>query len=158
MNLHDRLRIVFAITLTMQLLIIALHDLIDIRGWVTGSQVQRVIGRRKVLWATAINSLFPGLAAALAIAALFGPIPHFAVRYSVIYCGVTVVSAIAMWYVPYCLGTDEKTSREFHAMYSGTRHLLPARAENPRPNLAHLCFHLIFVVNLGLALTIGLRR
>ena len=157
MNLQDRLQIVLAITLTVQLLIIALHDLIDIRGWVHGSQVQQVIGRRKVLWATAINSLFPGLAAGLAIAALFGPIPHFAVRYSVIYCAMTVVSAIAMWYVPYWLGTDEKTRREYREMYAGTRHLLPARADNPRPNLAHLCFHLIFLVNLGLALTISLR-
>ena len=157
MNLQDRLRIVFAITLTVQLLIIALHDLVDIRGWVHGSQVQQVMGRRKVLWATAINSLFPGLAVALAIAALFGPIPHFALRYSVIYCAVTVVSAIAMWYVPYCLDTDEKTRREYQAMYAGTRHLLPPRAENPRPNVAHLCFHVIFLFNLALALTIGLR-
>ena len=157
MNLQDRLRIVFAITLTAQLLIIGLHDLIDIRGWVHGSQVQQVMGRRKVLWATAVNSLFPGLAVALAIAALFGTIPHFAVRYSTIYCAMTVVSAIAMWYVPYWLGTDEKTRREYQAMYAGTRQLLPARADHPRPNLAHVCFHLIFFINLGLALTISLR-
>ena len=156
-NFQDRLRIAFAISLTVQFLIIALHDLVDIRGWVHGSQVQSVIGRRKALWATAINSLFPGLAVAFAIAALFGPIPHFAARYSIIYCAVTVISAIAMWYVPYWMGTDDKNRREYNAMYVGTRHLVPARGDNPRPNLAHLCFHLVFVVNLGLALAIGLR-
>ena len=74
-----------------------------------------------------------------------------------IYCAVTVISAIAMWYVPYWMGTDEKTGREYRAMYAGTRHVLPARGDNPRPNLAHLCFHLLFVVNLGLALALGLR-
>ena len=80
MNFQDRLRIVFAVTLIVQLLIIAFHDLVDIRDWVRGSQVQAAIGRRKALWATAINSLFPGLAAALAVAALFVPVPHFAAR------------------------------------------------------------------------------
>ena len=157
MNFQDRLRIVFAVSLTVQFLIIALHDLIDIRGWVHGSQVQAVIGRRKALWATAINSLFPGLAAALAIAALFGPVPHFAARYAMIYCAVTVISAIAMWYVPYWMGTDEKTRREYQAMYAGTLQVLPARGDNPRPNLAHLCFHAVFAINLGLALAIGFR-
>jgi hypothetical protein len=155
MNLQDRLRFALAVSLTVQLLIIALHDLIDIRGWVHGSQVQSVIGRRKVFWATAINSLFPGLAAAFAIAALFGPIPHFAARYSIVYCAITVISAIAMWYVPYWVGTDEKTRHEYQEMYAGTRHLLPARGDNPRPNLAHLCFHLVFVVNLGLAIAVA---
>ena len=112
---------------------------------------------RKVFWANAINSLFPGLAAAFGIAALFGPIPHFAVRYIIIYCAITVLSAIAMWYVPYWMGTDEKSRREYQAMYAGTRHLLPARGDNPRPDLAHLCFHLLFVINLCLALAIGFR-
>ena len=84
MSFLDRLRVVFAVTLGVQFVIIALHDLIDIRGWVHGSQVKAVIGTPKVYWATAINSLFPGLAAALAIAALFGPVPHFAAR-----CAIT---------------------------------------------------------------------
>ena len=157
MSFLDRLRVVFAVTLIVQFLIIALHDLIDIRGWVHGSQVKAVIGTPKVYWATAINSLFPGLAAALAIAALFGPVPHFAARYAMIYCGVTVLSAIGMWYVPYCLGTDDKTCREYAAMYAGTLHVLPARGDNPRPNLAHLCFHALFLVNFGLAVALGLR-
>ena len=158
MNFPDRLSIVFAVTLLVQFLIIALHDLIDIRGWVHGSQVKAVVGTPKVYWATAINSFFPGLAAALALAALFGPVPHFATRYAIIYCGVTVVSVIAMWYVPYWMGTDDKTRREYHAMYAGTLHVLPPRGDNPRPNLAHLCFHVLFITNLGLALAKGLRR
>jgi hypothetical protein len=157
MNFVDRLPVVFAVTLVAQFVIIALHDLIDIGAWVRGSQVQGVIGRQKVIWATVVNSLFPGLAAAFAIAALFGPVPHFAARYEVTYCAVTVLSAIGMWYVPYWLGTDDKTRREYQAMYAGTRQALPARGENPRPNVAHLGFHALFVVNLGLAVTLGFR-
>ena len=35
---------------------------------------------------------------------------------------------------------------------AGTKHLLPARADNPRPNALHLGFHALFVLNLALAL------
>jgi hypothetical protein len=74
-----------------------------------------------------------------------------------IYCAVTVLSAIGMWYVPYLLGTDEKTCRQYTEMYAGTLQVLPARGDNPRPNVAHLCFHVLFVVNLGLSIAVGLR-
>jgi hypothetical protein len=155
MTWNDRLKIVFAVTLTVQFLIVALHDLVDIRDWVRGSQVQAVIGRRKAILATAINALFPGLAVVLAVAALFGPVPRFAASYPLVYCAITVVSAIAMWYVPYWFGTDEKTRREYGAMYAGTRQVLPARGDNPRPNVAHLCFHALFAANLGLAAAVA---
>jgi len=75
----------------------------------------------------------------------------------VVYCALTVISAIAMWYVPYLLGTSDATKREYAAMYAGTRQVLPARGDNPRPNLLHVCFHVLFIVNLGLAVAIGVR-
>jgi hypothetical protein len=62
-----------------------------------------------------------------------------------------------MWYFPYFLGAAEKTKLEYARMYAGTRHVLPARGDNPRPNLLHLCFHVLFVVNFGLALLLWLR-
>jgi hypothetical protein len=37
---------------------------------------------------------------------------------------------------------------------SGTRHLLPSQRDNPRPNLLHLYFHALFVVNFCLALMV----
>jgi hypothetical protein len=40
----------------------------------------------------------------------------------------------------------------YAAMYAGTKHLLPARGDNPRPNALHLGFHALFALNLGLAL------
>jgi hypothetical protein len=157
LDFHDRLKVAFAVTITVQFLIIALHDLVDVRDWVRGSQVRAVIGRRKAIVATAINALFPGLAMVLAVMALFGPVPRFAASYPVIYCAITVVSAIAMWWVPYWFGTDEKTRREYGAMYAGTKQVLPARGDNPRPNVAHLWFHALFALNLGMAaaLTFG---
>jgi hypothetical protein len=42
-------------------------------------------------------------------------------------------------------------------MYAGTKHVLPARGDNPRPNLLHLYFHVLFVVTLGLAVVLRLR-
>jgi hypothetical protein len=144
----------FAFLIMLQFIVIVCHDWLDIAGWTHGRQVQAVIGRTKLLWATAINALFPG--AAVAFAAWFWgkSHPRFVGTYWVVYCGLTVLSAIGMWYVPYFFGTDEKTKLEYSRMYEGTRHILPARGDNPRPNLLHVCFHTLFLVNFSLALLI----
>ena len=75
-----------------------------------------------------------------------------AADYWIVYCAVTVLSAICMWYVPYFFGASAKLRDEYSRMYAGTHHLLPARGDNPRPNLLHLCFHALFVANLWLAI------
>ena len=65
-----------------------------------------------------------------------------------------------MWYLPYFLGTTAEWKDEYLRMYAGTRQVLPARGDNPRPNLLHVCFHVLFVVTLGMALALrfGARR
>ena len=140
----------FAILITLQFLVIVLHDWLDIPGWTHGSQVQRVVGTRRLLVATAINAIFPGIAVAFAFIYWHAPKPWFASGYWILYCAITVASAIAMWYVPYVFGTNENTARQYREMYEGTRQVLPPRGDNPRPNLLHLCFHVLFVVNLGI--------
>lgn len=89
---------------------------------------------------------------ALAINFWHRPRPWFVTDYWLVYCAVTVASAIAMWYVPYFFGATEKQKRDYSGMYAGTRQVLPARGENPRPNLLHVCSHILFGVNLLLAL------
>jgi hypothetical protein len=79
------------------------------------------------------------------------------VDYWVLYCAVTLASAIGMWYVPYFFGTSEERKREFSRMYAGTRQVLPSRGDNPRPNLLHLCFHVLFVVTFVLAAVLRFR-
>jgi hypothetical protein len=116
-----------------------------------------VIGRTKLLWATMINAVFPGLAVAFALWFWGKSQPTFVGSYWVIYCGVTLLSAISMWYVPYLRGADEKKKLEYSQMYAGTRHIFPARGDNPRPNLLHVFFHLLFVLNFALALVIRFR-
>ena len=120
-------------------------------------QVQVLLGRRKLWLVTAINSLFPGLAVAFAIHLWNRPKPLWVVDYWVLYCSVTVASAIAMWYIPYFRGTTEGRKREYSEMYAGTRHVLPPRGDNPRPNLLHLCFHVLFVITFLLALALRAR-
>jgi hypothetical protein len=143
---------VFAVLLALQCLAVVSHDWLDIPGWTHGSQVQAVVGRRKLLIATLINAIFPMTAVAFALYFRQQPKPPFVTGYWIAYCALTVLSAIFMWYVPYYLGTTEKTRDEYARMYAGTRHVLPERNGNPRPNLLHLCFHVLFLVNLGLAL------
>jgi len=143
--------------ITLQFVAVASHDLLDIPGWTHGSQVQAIIGRRKLWLATLANSTFPGLAVAFAIYFWNRPKPAFVSNYWIAYCGVTVASAIAMWYIPYFVGTTEKQKSDYTKMYAGTLQVLPPRGSNPRPNLLHLCFHLLFVINLALVVVLRLR-
>src|SRR5271170_2051391 len=109
------------------------------------------MGRRKVWLVTLANSIFPGIAAGFAIYFWNKPKPHFVSNYWLIYCFVALSSAVAMWYLPSLLGAPDKQKREYLEMYEGTRYVLPARGDNPRPNIFHRGVHALFVVNFFLA-------
>ena len=142
----------FAILITLQAVLIVFHDLVDVPGWHHGRQVRAAVGQKKFWLGTVINAVFPGLAFFFAWRFWHGPVPGYATSYWWMYCAVTVGSAVAMWWVPYFFGASESTKRMYAAMYAGTKHLLPARGDNPRPNALHLGFHVLFVLNLALAL------
>lgn len=142
----------------LQFLIIVCHDLVDVPGWVHGSQVQAQVGRDKVRLATLINSIFPGVAAVLALLYWQRPRPVSVPNYWIIYCAVAVLSAISMWYVPYFRGAPEKIKQSYLHMYAGTRQILPARGNNPRPNAFHVGLHVLFVLTLVLAIALRFRH
>jgi hypothetical protein len=71
----------FTCLIILQFVIILTHDLIDVPGWVHGSQVQAQIGRRKVWLATLANSVLPGIAAGFAIYFWSRPKPGFVQNY-----------------------------------------------------------------------------
>jgi len=144
----------FTCLIVLQFLIVVSHDLIDVPGWIHGSQIQAQIGKRKVWLATLVNAVFPGIAAGFALDFWSRPKPGYVSTYWVIYCSIAVVSAVGMWYIPYLLGAPEKQKREYRSMYAGTRHILPERGENPRPNLFHVGIHILFLVNLCLAVAL----
>jgi hypothetical protein len=106
----------------------------------------------------ASQRLLPGVAVAFAIYFWNKPKPGYVADYWIISCAVTLASAIAMWNVPYLFGTAEERKREYARMYAGTRQVLPPRGDNPRPNLLHLCFHALFVINFVLVLVLRFRR
>ncbi|HEY4358772.1 MAG TPA: hypothetical protein VGN16_23695 [Acidobacteriaceae bacterium] len=149
---------VFVFLILAQFALVASHDLIDVPGWNHGSQVKALMGTRKVWIATAINSIFPGVAAGMAMYFWHRSPPHFAPNYWLIYCAISLLSAIGMWYIPYWRGASETTRSAYRAMYAGTRHILPARGDNPRPNVFHMGLHVLFVVNFCLSLSIWLHR
>jgi len=151
------LQALFTCLLTLQFLVVVTHDWVHLPGWTHGRQVQEVVGRRKLLLATLINAVFPGVAAGTAIYFVNRPKPAIVSTYWLIYCAVTVASAAVMWYIPYWFGASEGTRNDYSRMYAGTRHILPARDDNPRPNLLHLCFHALFLINLGLAVALHAR-
>jgi hypothetical protein len=145
----------FTCLIVLQFLIIVSHDLIDIPGLVRGSQIQAQIGKGKVWLATLVNAIFPGIAAGFALYFWSRPRPGYVSNYWVIYCSIALLSAVGMWYVPYLRGAPEKQKREYLTMYTGTRHILPKRGDNPRPNLFHVGIHVLFLVNF--CLTLALR-
>lgn len=146
--------VIFSCLIVLQFLIIISHDLIDVPGWVHGSQVQSELGRRNVWFATLVNAIFPGVAAAFALYFWSRPKPEYVSNYWVIYCSIALLSAVGMWYIPYLRGAAEEQKQKYLKMYSGTRQILPARGNNPRPNLFHMGIHVLFVVNLCLALEV----
>jgi hypothetical protein len=150
--MEAKIETLFAWLITVQFVVVAAHDLVDIPGWTHGSQVQQLLGRRKLWLVTLVNGIFPGVATIFAFYYWNRSKPGFVTDYWLVYCAVTVASAIAMWYIPYFFGTSEEKKRDYARMYAGTRQVLPARGDNPRPNLLHLWFHVLFVINLVLAL------
>src|SRR5471032_3406728 len=150
------LQILFAILLLLGFLMNGFHDWIDIPGWTHGRQVRAAVGMKKMLIGTAVNGIFPGLAAALAIYYWHTPAPSGVRDYWLIYCAVGVIGAIAMWWIPYFRGTDQKTKDLYAKMCAGTIQVLPLRGDNPRPNLFHLVLHALGATSLILATAIWL--
>jgi hypothetical protein len=144
----------FTSLIVLQFVLVGFHDLVDIPGWTHGNQVKAIVGTRKLWMATVVNAIFPGVAVAFAVCFWNKPKPAYVFDYWLIYCVATFISAIAMWYVPYFFGTTEQKKRDFSRMYAGTRQVLPSRGDNPRPNLLHVCFHVLFVTTLLLALAL----
>lgn len=146
------MNLLFTCLIIAQFVVVAVHDWIDIPGIVHGSRVQAEIGRHQLAWATVINSLFPGFAVVLAIRFFHTPKPAYALRYWLIYTGITMASAIVMWWVPYLFGPSAKHRELYGKMYAGTQFVLPERRGDRGPNLLHLCFHALFLSTFILAL------
>ncbi|HEX3356484.1 MAG TPA: hypothetical protein VHS31_05825 [Tepidisphaeraceae bacterium] len=148
---------IFTVLIWLQFLAVVSHDWLNIPGWTHGRQVQAVLGRNKMLIGTVINAIFPGLAAFYAVRYWHRSVPALVLIYWIIYCAVTVFSAIMAWWVPYFRGTDEKTKEMYSKMYAGTRQVLRPHGDNPRPNLLHLYFHGLFLINLALTVVLWFR-
>lgn len=155
--MHPTLTGSFSVLISLQFVLVVFHDLVDIPGWAHGRQVRRMVGPRKFWMATLINAVFPGVAFVYALRFWRGPVPTHVTGYWAVYCAVTVIFAITMWWLPYFFGTKEETKRLYAAMYAGTKQVLPARGDNPRPNLLHLFFHALFFLNLCLAVWLCFR-
>ncbi len=152
-----RIQTLFAWLILIQFAVVVLHDWLEIPGLTRSSQVRAVVGTRKLLIATLINALFPGAAAALVLWYWNQTPSPVATGYWLAYTAITVLSAIAMWYLPYLFGAKASTRQDYLAMYRRTFRVLPRRGANPRPNLLHVLFHLLFVGTFALALVLWLK-
>jgi hypothetical protein len=142
---------VFTILLSLQFLMNGFHDWVDIPGWTHGRQVRAAVGVNKMVIGTVVNCSLPGLAAALAIYYWHAHVPMDVRNFWLIYCVAVVAGAIAMWWIPYFRGADQKTKDLYSEMCGGTIQVLRPRGDNPRPNLFHLGLHASGATNLILA-------
>ena len=147
----SEIQTLFSLLIGLQFLLIVVHALVDIPGFIRGSQVRAVVGNRKFWLGTLSTAIFPTIAVALVVAQWGQPKSEFSLDYWLVYTAITVSSAIGMWWVPYFFGASEETKRDYLAMYARTLQILPRRGDNPRPNLAHILFHLLFLSTLVLA-------
>jgi hypothetical protein len=92
-----QMKALFLCRFTLQFIVVALHDLVEILGWTHSAQVKSIIGRHRLWMVTLVNSIFPGLAVAFAIYFWNRLRPRFVASYWMIYCSMTLASAIAMW-------------------------------------------------------------
>src|ERR1700733_1561224 len=90
----------FTCPIVLQFAVIVAHDLVDIPGWVHGSQVHAMMGKRKVWLATLANAALPGTAAAFAVWFWAHPKPAFVTNYWVIYSLIEMLSLVARGYGP----------------------------------------------------------
>jgi hypothetical protein len=146
----------FTVLLVLQFVMNGFHDWIDIPGLIHGKQVRATIGVTKMMIGTAVNSLIPASAAAVAIYYWQRPAPSGVRIFWLIYCAVVVLGANGMWWIPYFRGTDQKTRDLYSKMYAGTRQVLPPHGDNPRPNVFHLFLHALGATNLILAVALWL--
>ena len=147
----------FNYLIILQFVVVALHDWIEIPGWTHGKQMIAVLGPAKMAIGTAVNCLIPGAAAFFAICFWHRPKPGYVLDYWVIQNAFLAFGAITAWWIPYFRGTDEKTKQMYLRMYEGTKQILPPRGDNPRPNVLHLFFHVLFAINLILSAVLWLR-
>jgi hypothetical protein len=97
---NDIPQTVFTVLICTQFVVMVLHDWLNIPGWTHGRQVYAALGPVKIWVGTVINALFPGVAVFYALDYWHRPKPGLVLDYWVIYCAVTVVSAITAWWIP----------------------------------------------------------
>ena len=68
--MNAKIETLFACLIVLQFAVVVSHDWLDIPGWTHGRQVQAVVGRGRLAFATAINAVFPALAVGFAFRAL----------------------------------------------------------------------------------------
>jgi hypothetical protein len=142
--------IIFIALQSSLLLIMALHDWIEIKPLTDIRALEQhhtFQGRLLASTIYAILVLIP-----LTLTLWYQPtIPVSALWCITSIYGLLTIGTIASWWIPYLLGSSEKHKADF-AEYRNTHAFLPARGDNVIPNTLHCVMHL----QVWLCFTIGL--
>jgi len=132
------------IALTVFLLYLLFQDWVTVPRF-NESQTDGVgFGQRVAI--SAGNVLPPLLLLVLVLASpRTGPLPWWTLGWGALYCAAFLVLVWLAWYGPYLRGTTAQRTAEYRAEFAGTLQVLPARGDHPRPNLAHVVLHLLFL-------------
>lgn len=133
----------FIVFITLQislLLIMALHDWVEIRPLtdIRALAAQHTIKDR--MSASAIYSII--VLIPLLLTVWYQPILPYAARWCiVIMYGLLTLGTIASWWIPYIFGSSVHHKEGF-AEYRNTHTFLPRRGDNVVPNTLHCILHL----------------
>jgi hypothetical protein len=145
----------FVVLLTLQCLILLLHDWISMPPLNDIAAMRRTLPARARMLMVAGNLLPPLIVLVLETRLYEQPKPLGIGIYFVAYFVITLVMIYMSWYHPYLAGATAEEKERFRAEYGRTLQLLPPRGDNPRPNAIHVFLHLIILINAALAVPIG---
>ena len=107
------------------------------------------VGRRLAISA---GNVVPPLLLLVLVAAspATGPLPWWTLGWGILYDVAFLVLVWMAWYGPYLHGTTPQRTAEYRAEFARTIQVLPARGDHPRPNLAHVILHVLFLATVVL--------
>jgi hypothetical protein len=77
--------------------------------------------------------------------------------FGVVYYLVLFAEELRVWWVPYLFGSTARWKSVYDRMHSATIKVLPARGDNPVPNLEHTILHALTAITASVTLLTFIR-
>lgn len=139
----------FILLQTITLVLISLHDWVDIRPFTNIPDLEKYHSVQFRLFSSFMNGLLVLIPLFLTIY-FQASMPRWAGLVVAFLYGLLTLGTICAWWIPYIFGSSEKHKQGF-IEFKNTHHFLPARNDNVIPNTFHVIMHLFIWSCFGLS-------